>query len=67
MCDTTNLLAIQCKTLSISIGQSLGFLSNGINLKASKDSNDEYRSSVIQSFFMTSTTVLHKSLRLLPN
>ena len=67
MCDTTTLLAIQRKTLPISVGRSPGFLSNGINLHASNASNDDDRSSVVQSFFMTLANVLHKSFEILRN
>ena len=54
MCDATTLLAVQGKTSPIPIGQSPGFLFNGINLHASNVSIDDDRSSVVQSFFMTS-------------
>ena len=67
MCDTTTLLAIQRKTSPIPIGRSPGFLFNGINLHASNASNDDDRSSVVQSSFMTSANVLHKMYELLPN
>ena len=67
MCDTTTLLAIQCKTLTISVGRNPGFLSNGINLQASNASNDDNRCSVVQSFFMTSANVLRKLFELLLN
>ena len=67
MCNTTTLLAIQRKTSSFPIGRSPGLLSNGINLHASNAFNDDDRSSVVQSFFMTSVNVLYKSFELLPN
>ena len=67
MCDKTTLLAIRCKTLPIPTGRSPGFLSRGINLHASNNSNNDNRSSVVQSFSMTLANVLHKSFQLLPN
>ena len=62
MCDTTTLLAIRRKTSPIPIGRSPGFLSNGINLHASNASNDDDRSSIVQSFFITSANVLPNRL-----
>ena len=67
MCDTTNLLAIRHKTLPIPIGPSPRFLSSSIDIHASNASNNDDRSSVVQSFFMTLANDLHKSFELLPN
>ena len=67
MCDATTLLAIQCKASPIPFGQSPGSLSNDINLHAGNVSNNDAKSSVVQSFFMTAASVLQKLFRLLPN
>ena len=61
MCDTAILLAIQHNTSPIPIGRTPGFLSSGINLHDSNDSNDESKFPLVQSFFMTSANILHKS------
>ena len=67
MCDTTTLLAMGCNILPISIGLKPEFLSSGINLHTSNASNEDNRSFVVESFFMTSVNVIHKSYQAVPN